>query len=76
MAIYCNIDCDGMGGLAQDSKYASRIKYLSKKFGGVGGVSMVGFPSAICSKETNASVGGSRTGEEAMIPIHACAGHW
>lgn len=66
--------CGAVGGLVQDSKYASRIKYLSKKFGGVE-LTMTSFPSAKCSRETSSSVGRSRIGEEAMIPMHNRAGH-
>lgn len=66
--------CGAVGGLVQDSKYASRIKYLSKKFGGVE-LTMTSFPSAKCSRETSSSVSRSRIGEEAMIPMHNRAGH-
>ena len=54
--------CDGGGSFAQDSKYASRKKYLSKKFGGVDGVSMTSFPSASCTLEMSTSVAMSHTG--------------
>ena len=42
--------CMGVGSSEQDSRYASRMKYLSKKFDGVGGVSKASFPSANCSR--------------------------
>ena len=61
--------------MAQDSKYASRIKYLSKKFGGVG-VSVISFPSTNCSWETSSSVNRSRTGKKVIIPLQNGAGHW
>ena len=73
--LYLMTYCEGGGSLEQDSKYASRKKYLSKKFGGVDGVSMTSFPSANCTLEMSTSVAMSHTGGDWMTPVHNHAGH-